>query len=288
MLFVLLVSSSALVLTRLAPGDAAVDALGQSHVDVAQRRHRLQLDRPVSWQLAHWLGGLVRLDLGQSLVLDEPVGRVVRERAASTALLASAALAIAMVVALPIGLLTGAHPRGLLARLVTPLSIAGVACPPLVGALAILWIALETHWLPVAPGDLIVPALALALPLAAMLERLQSQATLDALASPDLLAAAARGIPRGRLLWVHVARQSLRPLLGIFGIVLASLFSGSLAVEFVTSWPGLGRLMRDAIVARDVYLVAGCALAGAVLIAAGNLAADVARAVVDPRVQVGQ
>jgi len=93
-------------------------------------------------------------------------------------------------------------------------------------------------------------------------------------------------LPPWRLLWIHATRQSCRPFLGLFGVVLATLFSGSLAVEWVTSWPGLGRLMYDAIVGRDVFLVAGCALAGALLVAAGNLIADLLRVVADPRVLV--
>ena len=81
------------------------------------------------------------------------------------------------------------------------------------------------------------------------------------------------------------ARQSLRPVLGVYGLIVGGLFSGSLAVEWVTSWPGLGRLTYDALVHRDLFLVAGCALAGAILIAAGNFAADAARALADPRVR---
>jgi len=130
-----------------------------------------------------------------------------------------------------------------------------------------------------------LPALALSLPLAAMLERLQAQATLEALSAPDLVAAAARGLPPARLVWIHAARQSLRPVLGVYGIVIGSLFSGSLAVEFVTAWPGLGRLMYDALVGRDLFLVAGCALAGAIFLAVGNLIADLVRSLVDPRVR---
>ena len=101
----------------------------------------------------------------------------------------------------------------------------------------------------------------------------------------DLSAATARGIPPSRLVWVHAARQALRPVLGIYGIVIGSLFSGSLAVEVVTSWPGLGRLTYDALVSRDLFLLAGCALAGASFIAIGNLIADLLRALVDPRVR---
>jgi peptide/nickel transport system permease protein len=92
-------------------------------------------------------------------------------------------------------------------------------------------------------------------------------------------------VPAVRLLWIHAARQSLRPVLGVYGIVIGTLFSGSLAVEAVTGWPGIGRLMYDALVGRDLFLVAGCALAGGVLIALGNVTADVIRAVVDPRIR---
>jgi peptide/nickel transport system permease protein len=92
-------------------------------------------------------------------------------------------------------------------------------------------------------------------------------------------------VPSWRLVWIHAARQSLRPVLGVYGIVIATHFSGSLAVEVITGWPGLGRLMADAVTGRDVYLVAGCALAGAALIAAGNFLADILRAAADPRLR---
>jgi peptide/nickel transport system permease protein len=88
-----------------------------------------------------------------------------------------------------------------------------------------------------------------------------------------------------RLVWIHAARQSLRPVLGVYGIVIGTLFSGSLAVETITAWPGIGRLMYDALVGRDLFLVAGCALVGAVLIALGNVIADLIRAVADPRIR---
>lgn len=283
--FVVVVSSSALVLTRLAPGDVATE-LGPGGLQaIKDTRARLHLDRPIALQLVAWLNGLAHFDLGRSLMDGQPVGALVREKAGHTATLAFVALALATIIAIPIGLVTGAYPRGVLARVVTPISLALVACPPLIAALTLLWLALSTKWLSVEPGSLGVPALALSLPLAAMIERLQSRATADALAAPDLVAAAARGIPTWRLLWVHAARQSVRPVLGIFGIVIGSVFSGSLAVEWATSWPGLGLLMYNAVVTRDVFLVAGCALAGAAMIAIGNVLADLTRALLDPRVR---
>ena len=131
------------------------------------------------------------------------------------------------------------------------MSTALIACPPIIGVLALLWLAVMTGWLSVAPGSIILPALALALPLAATIERLQSQATADALGAVDLTAAAARGIPPWRLLWIHAARQSLRPVLGVYGLI-GGLFSGSLAVEMMTSWPGLGRLTYGRAQHRDL------------------------------------
>ena len=286
LIFVAVVSTSALMLARLAPGDAtsALLVAGVDQATIDAERARLGLDRPVLSQLGNWLGGLVRFDLGRSSLYGRPVADLVLERAQQTAILAAVVLIVATGIGLPLGVLTGARPRGVLAAVVSPVAIALVACPPIVGALALLLLAASTGWLSTAPGSLAVPALALALPLGAVLERLQSRATADSLASPDITAAAARGVPSARLLWIHAARQSLRPVLGVYGIVIGTLFSGSLAVEAVTAWPGIGRLMYEALVNRDLFLVAGCALAGAVLIALGNVVADVLRAVVDPRI----
>lgn len=286
-LFVLIVSLSALTLASVAPGDATADlvAAGVDAETIAATRARLGLDRSLPEQLGAWLAGVARFDLGQSSRFGRPVATLVFERAVKTGQLAALALLLATAIGLPLGVLTGARPRSALARVVTAFSIALVSVPPLVGALGLLLFAATTGWLSVAQGSFGVPTLALALPIAAMLERLQSQATSEAMAAPDLTAAAARGVPEHRLVWRHAARQSLRPVLGIYGLVIGGLFSGSLAVEYVTSWPGLGRLMYDALVARDLFLIAGCALFGAILISIGNLAADVLRAVLDPRVR---
>ena len=285
-LFVIVVSVAALILGRLAPADVGAFSPVRSAVTIAEERAAAGLDRPLLIQLRDWVVGLAYLDLGKSSVYKQPVRALVLQRAGATAELGAVALLLATLIGVPCGILTGAQPRGAFARLISPISIALIACPPIVGALGLLLLALTTGWPSTEPGSLALPALALALPLAAMLERLQSQATSEAISAPDLTAAAARGVPHSRLIWVHAARQSLRPVLGVYGIIIGSLFSGSLAVETIASWPGLGRLMYDALVARDLFLVAGCALAGAMFIAAGNFLADVLRALVDPRVRL--
>lgn len=283
--FVLVVAASAFVLTHLAPGDATTElkATGASSDVIAAERARLGLDQSLPQQFLRWGRGLLVGDLGTSSQFRRPVGELVIERAGETALLAAAALLLATLIGIPLGVISGATPRHWIARITEPVSLVLLSCPPLVLSLLLLFIAATTGWLPVAPGALLLPVLALALPLAASLERLQAQATGDVVSAPDLLAAAARGVPRARLIWVHAARQSLRPVLGIYGIVIGSLFGGSLVVEMVTAWPGLGRLMYDALRGRDMDLVAGCALAGAVFLAVGNVVADLLRALVDPR-----
>ena len=287
LVLVVSVSTAAFVLARMAPGDetTADEAAGLDRQLIARKRERLGLDRPLVVQVTEYSLGILRFDLGQSAKYERPVATLVAERGANTARLAFAALLLSTLLGLPVGVYTGAYPRRWGARLTTVISSAVLACPPLVAALGLLFLAVSTGWVALAPDRLLAPALALGLPIAAVLERLQSQATREAMSAPDLLAAAARGIPPARLVWVHAARQSLRPVLGVSGIVIGSLFSGSIAVEFVTGWPGLGRLLFDAVQSGDVRLVSGCVFAGGVCLAVGNLLADGLRALADPRVR---
>ena len=184
------------------------------------------------------------------------------------------------------------------------LSVLALSVPPLIGSLGLVFLAARTGWLPVGGmtsaagidqtwlqwlGDLArhlpIPALALALPLAATLERLQSQAIEKATREPFVTASRARGLGHAQALIRHAWPVSLCSVLGLYGVMIGSLFSGSFVVEVITSWPGLGRLMYDALKARDLYLVAGCAASGAFFLAAGTWLADVLLAFADPRVR---
>lgn len=287
MLLVFAVASGAQLLAQLAPGDFASD-FGRTPAQIAADRHRLGLDRPLAQQYAAWLKRSLTLDLGESFQYQRPVMALLRERAGNTARLGLIALIVATMVGIPWGVVTGSR-QGVVARLLRGASLLLLSVPPLIGSLVLLTIAARTGWLPVSgmggPSHFVVPTLALALPLAAMLERLQSQSIAEALARPSSIAARARGIPERRIVWRHGWRQSLAPVLAIYGVIIGSIFSGSFAVEMVTGWPGLGELMYQALMARDTYLVAGCAAAGAAFLAAGILAADIAHAFADPRVR---
>ena len=305
-LLVFVVSSSALLLTQLAPGDITSEtALGMDAATRARLRAELGLDRPIAVQYVSWLSGVAQLDFGRSLLYSRPVNTLLRERALNTAVLASAAIVVATVIGLPLGVYSGSRRRGIGRAIVRAISIAGLSVPPLVGSIALVFLAARTGWFPVGGmnsassldlawgpwladlgSHMPIPVMALALPLAASLERLQSQAIAGANREPFVAASRARGLTERGALVRHAWPASLRPLLGLYGVMIGSLFSGSFVVEVVTSWPGLGRLMYDALRARDLYLVAGCAATGAVFLAAGTLIADVLLAIADPRVRV--
>jgi peptide/nickel transport system permease protein len=291
------VSSGSLLLTRLAPGDYAADALGfgARPETVAQMRARLGLDRSIGEQYRDWVIRAVQLDFGRSLAYDRPVADIIPGYAVNTALLAATALLVATLIGLPLGVVTATRRGGIVPAAVRAGSLLLLSMPPLLTSLFFVFVAARTGWFPVGGmrsmgggvidlmHHMVVPVLALALPLAAMFERLQSQAMSEVVRQPFVLATLARGVPRRRVVWRDALKPALKPVASIYGLVAGTLLSGSFAVEIVTAWPGLGRLMLDALRARDVYLVAGCGAAASIFLAAGTLLSDTALVLVDPR-----
>ena len=307
LVLVFVVSSAALLLTRVAPGDfAEMQGVDLSAEERDELRRRLGLDRTFASQYLSWASGALRFDFGQSLLYNRPVGAMVKERALNTAVLATMALIVATLIGIPLGIYSGTR-AGIGRAIVRVLSVIGVSVPPLIGSLALVFLAARTGWLPVGGmtssagvdagwanwlADLAthipLPAIALAIPLAATLEKLQSEAIASASHEQFVAASRARGVDGTRAILRHAWPVSLRPVLGLYGVMIGSLFSGSFVVEVVTSWPGLGRLMFDALKARDLYLVAGCAATGALFLAAGTLLADLLLAYTDPRISSGE
>ena len=299
-LLVFSVSSVALVLTRLAPGDFADQTLvqtGNREAAEALREH-YGLNRSIGGQYVDWLWKAVRFDFGRSMVYDRPVQDLISERAANSAILALSALALATLVGIPLGIVSGSR-RGVLPQAVRGVSVLLLSMPPLLTSLVLVFLAARTGWLPVggmfsadassgpALGDLvrhmIVPVLALGLPLSAMFERLQSDSMGETIGQPYVLASIARGVPPARIVWRDALKPALRPVVSVYGLVVGTLLSGSFAVEIITSWPGLGQLMLNALRQRDIYLVAGCAAIGSIFLAAGTFLSDAALALADPR-----
>ena len=296
-LLIFVVASASLLLVSIAPGDYVTEAYGvRANSDAAQQaRQRAGLDQPVRTQYQRWLSNAARFDFGRSVLYQRPVSELIPERAANTALLAAIALALATVIGIPLGTVSASR-RGLASALIRGASLALVSMPPLLTSLALVFVAARTGWLPIggmrsatAAGSLdlvrhlVVPVTALAIPVAATFERLQSQAVATTMHQPFVMAAIARGVPISRVIWRDGLKAALIPLASIYGLVAGSLLSGSFVVEMVTAWPGLGRLMLDGLRARDAALVAGCAAAGAAFLALGTVLSDVAVAALNPR-----
>jgi peptide/nickel transport system permease protein len=298
---VIAVSSAALMLARLAPGDFVSQSIGTraGRQTIEQERARYGLNKSIGAQYRDWLAAAVRLDFGQSMEYDRPVRELIPERAANTAVLALTALVCATLIGLPLGVVTGSRRGGALHHIIRGVSVVLLSMPPLLTSLFLVFVAARTGWLPIAgmrsatvPAGgafmdllrhLVVPAAAIALPLAAMLERLQAQAMSEVIGEPFVLATLARGVPRSRIVWRGALKAALKPIAAVYGLVIGTLLSGSFAVEVITAWPGLGSLMLQALRARDIFLVAGCAGAGALFLACGSLVSDLALALVDPR-----
>jgi peptide/nickel transport system permease protein len=307
LLLVVAVSSAALILTRFAPGDVTAQLGPFAPADeIARTRARFDLDRSPVRQWATWVGRSARLDLGDSFLYNRPVSQLLGPAGINTAILAVAALAVATLIGIPLGIFTGSRRGGVLSNIVRGVSLVCLSLPPLLMSLLLVFLAAETGWLPVGGMSSIgargldwsgwlsdvalhlpVPVLALALPIAATFERLQSQSMSETVHQPFVLAALARGVTRNDIIVRHAWPASLRPICAIYGLVIGALLSGSFVVEYVTAWPGLGRLMFEALRARDIYLVAGCAALGGFFLAVGSIIADLLLAAADPRVRDG-
>jgi len=307
-LFVLFgVSVLSFVLVELAPGDFFAEMrldprISEATLQALRARHGL--DRPLPERYVRWVASLARGELGYSFAYGTPVAPLLWPRLRNTLLLTGTATAMAWALALPIGVwwatARGATVRRSLAVLMATL----LAIPDILLALVLLLLAVRTGWFPAGGmtsvgheqmsraarfrdvvAHLALPAFALVLCILPSLTRhvrASLAATLDA---PFVQAARGHGIPEWRVVLRHALPAAANPLVSLFGLSVATLTSMSLLVEIVMSWPGLGPLLLEAILARDFHLVLALVLASTVLLLAGNILADVLLLAADPRIR---
>lgn len=267
----------AYTLTGLAPGDAIDDGL-RSQASLDAERARLGLDRPVLARLATRLSRVATLDFGTSTRYGQPVLALVAQRSVTTVEAGATALALALALGIPAGVLGSRSRSAALRHVVAGVSIVLLALPALVVALVLAIVASSLGL-----SSFTVMVLALALPAAAAIERLQARAMDAAEGETCLAAARARGVPAAAITWRHAWPLTLPAVLGTMGVLAGHLVSGALAIELVTARGGLGLLTYEALMARDLDLAAGCAAAAALLVGLCTLAADVLQLWVDPR-----
>jgi peptide/nickel transport system permease protein len=266
-------------------------------------RHLYGLDRPLPERFVQWLGRVARFDLGESFVDRRPVSERIREALPATLALNGLALLLTLALAIPIGVAAGGRPEGPFDRTSAVVLFALYSTPVFWAALLLqTFLSVKLGWLPLygvssdaAPQGLagLADRLAhLALPVTcltygslAFVARLVRSGVAEARSQDFVTAALARGLSRRQALWRHAFRNALLPVVTLLGLLLPGLLSGSVIVERIFAWPGLGRLYFDSILSRDYPVVLGLSLIGGVVTLAATLAADVAAAFVDPRLR---
>ena len=280
-------------LIHMIPGDPAQAMLGEGAApeDVAQLRERLGLDRPLLIQYGSFLQGLARGDLGVSLRNDQPVLRQILERMPATAELALASMAVAIVIALPLGIIAAVWRGTAIDYTAMTLSLVGISVPNFwLGPLLAIVFAVELGWLPVGGrgtlAHLVLPAATLGAALAAILARMTRASLLEELREPYVLAARAKGVSRARAVLHHALRNSLIPIVTILGLQFGVVLTGAVITETIFAWPGIGRLLIQSISFRDYPTVQGCVLLIAVTYVGVNLVTDLTYGFLDPRIRV--
>ena len=278
------------LLLHLVPGDPVDVMLGEgaAAVDREELRRAMGLDRPPWLQLADFTTGAVRGDLGRSIAGGEPVAALLAQRYPATLQLAAAALCVAVLVAVPLGTVAALRPGSMADRLSLALAAAETALPTFcLGPLLILAFAVELPWLPVSgragPASVVLPAVTLGFGMSAVLARHLRVALADALHLDCVRAARAKGAGPWRTFLVHALPNAATATTTVLGLQLGGLLGGAVVTETIFAWPGIGRLLVQAIGARDYPLVQGCVLAVACTYVVVNLLTDLAQAVLDPR-----
>ncbi|HIP52926.1 MAG TPA: ABC transporter permease, partial [Chromatiales bacterium] len=246
------------LLIHLVPGDPVELMLGESArpADRTALREALGLDRPLPVQLGLYLDRLAHLDLGQSLHSQRPVAELLADRLPATAELAGAALLVAVITALPLGILAALHRNGVWDTGAMGFSLLGVSIPNFwMGPLLILLFSIWLGWTPVSGRDglasLVLPALTLGTALAAILARMVRSSLLEVLNEDYIRTAYAKGLSPAAVVWRHAMRNAWLPVITVLGLQLGALLGGAVVTETVFSWPGIGSLMIEAIQKRD-------------------------------------
>lgn len=288
-----LAATLAFVALQLTPGDPAqalLAASGATPEDVAERRAQLGLDDPLLVQYARYLLDLVRGDLGQSWLHGRPVSRLILEQLFPTAALAVAATTVGVALGLALGVLAALRQSTWLDTVATTVAVLGFSTPTYwSGILAILLFSLQLGWLPASgEGDLrhlVLPALVLGFALSGSIARLVRARVVEVMGEPFVLAARARGLSSYRVLFVHVLRSALAPALTVVALQFGFLLGGAVVTESVFARRGLGKLAVEAITWRDLPVVRGVVVFGALAYVLVNLVTDLAQTWLDPRLR---
>jgi len=297
----LLITLMVFSLIHLIPGDPATVILGQEATESAKTalRHQLGLDKPLPVQYLTYLGGVLHGDLGRSLTDRTPVIQTIVQRLPVTFELSLGAFVVALLFAIPIGIISATRRGGFLDFLGTSFAFAGMSIPPFwIAIVFIIFFAVRLHWLPASgyvPFNqdpvqnikaMIMPMVATGLRESAVLMRMLRSSLLEAFSQDYIRTARAKGLSRWVVIAKHAVRNALIPLVTSSGLLVAGLLGGVVITETIFSLPGFGRLIVQAIFERDFVTVQGAILVSAVLVILVNLIVDMSYVVLDPRIKL--
>jgi peptide/nickel transport system permease protein len=279
-------------LIHLVPGDPVQAMLGDSASpqDIADFRARLGLDRPLYVQYGAFLKGVLSGNLGTSLRTNQQVTAAIAERLPATFELAIAAMLAAVLFAIPLGIIAAVWASTRVDYAATTLALLGISVPNFwLGPLLAIVFSITLGWLPVSgrgtAAHLVLPAITLGAPLAAVLARMTRASVIEELRELYVLAARARGVSRTRAVLRHAFRNSLIPIVTVLGLQFGAVLTGAVITETIFAWPGVGRLLIQSISFRDYPLVQGCILLIAVTYVGMNLLTDLVYGLLDPRIR---
>ena len=279
-------------LIHMIPGDPVELMLGEQALpaDRQQLREQLGLHRPVAVQYARYLKGALTGDMGRSLHERRPVTGLILERFPATLELMLGAMAVAVGLALPLGILAAVFHGRWLDQAASAFAVLGVAIPNFwLGPLLVLVFSIQFDWLPVNERGglehLVLPAITLGTALAALLSRMMRTSLVEVLGEDYIRSARAKGLSRSRVILVHALRNALIPVITVAGLQIGVLLSGAIITESIFDWPGIGSLLLEAIYGRDYPVVQGCVLFIATTYVLINLFTDVLYGWVDPRIR---
>lgn len=282
------------LLLYVAPGDPVQSMVGEraDAATIARLRAELKLDAPLPVQFASYAGKIVQGDLGRSYITNRPIVSDIAERFPRTLLLAGAAMLLATITGITIGVLAAIKPNGWFDRLALAATYLGISFPVYwIGLLLIVLFAVTLRWLPASGYGriefLVLPALALGSRSIAYLARVTRSAMLEVLGADFVRTARAKGLAERSVIVRHALRNALIPVVTVIGLDFGAYLTGSILTETIFSWPGIGRYVVMAISRRDLPAVQGSVLFLSVVFVLVNLMTDVAYRKVDPRVRAG-
>ena len=278
-------------LLSLAKGDPVIAILGEraDSADVARVRTQLHLDDPLYLRFAHYVGDVATGDLGRSYITHRPIARELIQRFPATLKLATAAMSMAILLGLAIGILGAVHPGSWADRIATFGAYLGISFPVYwVGLLLILLFAVTLRWLPPSGYGgalfLVLPATALGMRSIAMLARMTRATMQESLGREFVRTARAKGVGERRVVLQHALRNALIPIITVIGLDFGAYLTGSILTETIFSWPGVGRYVLTAIDKRDLPAIQGSILFLSLVFVIANLVTDLCYAAADPRV----